>query len=125
MTREWIEKEQNGIRALKYLEERCETLAKSIRKSIDDTKNKKMDKFKMLGDRYSTIEDLQEAYGYGEITRKQYDDLRDSLEAFADRVEKEISYKEKALSILLEFVKEVRFERIETEKDVKKWQNIK
>ena len=79
----------------------------------------------MLGDRYSTIEDLQEAYGYGEITRKQYDDLRDSLEAFADRVEKEISYKEKALSILLEFVKEVRFERIETEKDVKKWQNIK
>lgn len=106
-------KDQNDInkKALNYLIKRLKTLQNEMSKGIEKTRDTKLDKHLQLNNAYKSLAELEEAYGYGNISLEEFNLARDSFEIYETEIENKLKYKSKALKILKDFIAELTYER--------------
>lgn len=90
------------IKCRKYLTKRLGTLLRDIEKTVQKEKGVRADRVKTLT-AYQDLGDAQDAFGYGEITEGEYDEIRDVLATGADFIES-ITPKSAALDMLKEYI---------------------
>lgn len=91
------------IRCRKYLVKRLETLEKDIKKTVSKEKEARKEQIKKMC-AYRDTDEVAEAYGYGDITEKEYQEVCDVLEKGAAFVEFTRTPKAAALEILHDFL---------------------
>ena len=103
-----FEKESTrDIKALKYLIKRLSTFNRNLKKDIEKEKERNKISVSYLYEMYETEDDVSEAYGYGDITRKEMEMILDGMEAAENRMEDSVEHKVKAVSILSDFIIEL------------------
>lgn len=103
-----FEKESTrDIKALKYLIKRLSTFNRNLKKDIEKEKERNKISVSYLYEMYETEDDVSEAYGYGDIARKEMEMILDGMEAAENRMEDSVEHKVKAVSILSDFIREL------------------
>lgn len=92
------------IRCRKYLLKRLETLEKDIEKTVLKEKEARKEQIEKMC-AYKDTDDAAEAYGFGEITEEEYQEICDALEEGAAFVEFTKTPKAAALEILHDFMR--------------------
>lgn len=100
---EWMEFE---IKCCKYLAGRLETLRNNIQKVVDKETENRIRRSVELS-QYKTLEEAQEAYGFGEITPEEYDQILDILENGQKAAEEVRTVRSVAVEELNEYIAEL------------------
>ncbi|MEG2515095.1 MAG: hypothetical protein RSA92_07140 [Bacteroidaceae bacterium] len=91
------------VKYLKYLVKRLKTLSSSIKKAVDKETEARQRRVEQLCE-YKDVDEARDAYGYGYISREEYDEIYDVLKKNAAFIELN-TYKKAALDTLNEFIR--------------------
>lgn len=74
-------------RVCKDVAEKLAPVVKRAKAAAEKEQNANKDKIDILIQTYGTLEDAQEAYGFGNITRKEFEMIQDRYESLAQNEE--------------------------------------
>jgi hypothetical protein len=104
------------VEGINLLIKRLETVKKSLVKSVDKKKTKRIEKV----EKYKTIEEVQDAYGYDEITDKEYYELISLYENRQENIEGVDTKDSVALDYLQDFIKRLKADVIDLDIHIKR-----
>lgn len=107
-----------AISSRRYLLRRLETLAASMEKAVEKERAARQKKIEEMSF-YKTYADAEDAYGMGDITAKEYDEIRDFLEQGETFVRDTKTVKSEALAMLRDYLSALHEETRDLEWDAK------